>query len=157
MIVAIECGLFADTLVKSSVGKTDTSVAEVKVNLRVRVDGKLTEPGEVIYCSRKQELIAKFGGILESCKDSNGDGTISQDECEFSDEELRLIQTTMAANSFNFLLGDLSSGVHSVVVEAKISSGISAQAGSADAKASLGKGSLLVNQVRAIRDEDFSF
>jgi hypothetical protein len=111
-------------------------------------------PGEVVFCRRTQTLTALFGGIL-NCTDTNGDDVITVDECNLTPEELELVLDTMNANSFNFVLDDLGSGVHTVAVQARISTKEEAGAGVADAKATIGKGSVTVESVRMIKNEDF--
>ena len=152
--VSLECGLYTDTLVKSA-GSKDTAKAEAGVYVQVLVDDIPMYPGEVVFCRRTQTLTALFGGIMESCTDLNGDGTITYDECTWTPEELELVLDTMNANSFNFVLDDLTAGVHTVAVQARISTVEEAGAGAADAKATIGKGSVTVESVRMIRNEDF--
>lgn len=166
MDVSLECGLTTDTTVKSSKGKEDTSMAEAGVKLQVLVDGVAAEPGVVTYCSRMQEQTAKFGGILEYCEDSltedtdgdgvadAGDGVITIDECEFSDEELQLVLDTMHANAFNFFTLDLAQGDHHVEVQAKLYENTEYQAGGAAAHASIGKGSVSIFEVKFVKSEN---
>lgn len=157
MDVSLECGLLTRTKVSSRTGISDTSSAQASVMVRVLVDGKVAKPGEVVFCKRTQELSATFSGILQECKDINLDGTLSQDECSFLPEELSLVLGTMNANSFNFILDNISSGLHKIEVQAKIESGTSVQLGSADAKASIGKGSIVVEEMRLIRNQLIEF
>ena len=152
--VSLECGLYTDTLVKSA-GTKDTAKAEAGVYVQVLVDGVPMYPGEVVFCRRTQTLTALFGGIMQSCTDLNGDGTITYDECTWTPEELELVLDTMNANSFNFVLDDLGSGVHTVAVQARISTQAEAGAGVANAKATIGKGSVTVESVRMIKNEEF--
>ena len=157
MDVSLECGLYTKTEVKGQKGSKDTSKAKAVVRVRVLVDGKEAKPGEVVFCEREQELSAVLGGVLESCTDSNGDGTIISDECLFSDEEISLMLKTMTANSFNFILDNMGSGRHHVEVQAQIQSKSEAGQGSASAKASIGKGSVVIEEVRMIKDELIDF
>jgi hypothetical protein len=150
--VSLECGLYTSTKVVSN-KTTDTSVAEAGVQVQVLVDGVVMEPGPVTFCRRTQTLTALFGGIL-TCTDTNGDGVINYDECAWTPEELELILDTMNANSFNFILADLPSGPHNIEVQAKINTDHTAMAGTASAKATIGKGSVTVESVRMIRNED---
>lgn len=146
--MSLECGLLTQTTVKSKGGTKDTSTASAAVMVRVLVDGKVAAPGEVTYCQRTQELSATFGGILQSCTDANGDGILLASECEFADEELSLLLSTMNAGSFNFLTDNLASGVHSIEVQAKIFSSTTSQTGSAQARGFIGKGSVLTTSER---------
>ena len=152
--VSLECGLYTDTLVKSAGGTKDTAKAEAGVYVQVLVDDVPMYPGEVVFCRRTQTLTALFGGIL-NCTDTYGDGVITVDECTLTPEELELVLDTMNANSFNFVLDDLGPGVHTVAVQARISTKEEAGAGMADAKATIGKGSVTVESVRMIKNEDF--
>lgn len=156
--VSLETGLFTSTTVRSKNGKEDISYAEAMVQVRVLVDGQEAFPGVVTYDRRYQELMAKFGGIIESCTDADGDGTIVfEDECEITEEELRLVLDTMAAHAFTFLVDDLSSGNHHVQVQARLTTDTGAMAGEADANALVGKGSLTVEEIRLVKDLDLSF
>jgi hypothetical protein len=146
--VSLEAGLFTDTLVSSKGGNADTSKAEASIEIRVLVDGNEAAPGPVIFAQREQSLMAVFGGILQSCTDSNGDGTIVTTECIWTDEQLQLVLNTMNANAFNFSLTNLGTGIHQFDVQARIVLNTSAQNGSASAAATVGKGSLTVEAVR---------
>ena len=80
--VALECGLYTDTHVKSKGGTKDTSTAEASVKVRVKLQESLGDgtygtpfyayPGGddwgVTYCKRKQDLMAKFQGIFQQCE-----------------------------------------------------------------------------------------
>ena len=154
---SLECGLYTQTQVSGKKGQRDSSSASAEVKLRVLVDGQVVAPGEITYCSRSQELSAVLGGVLESCSDSNLDGTIEQAECEFSDEEIELVLKTMSANSFGFIAANLGAGDHRIQVQAKISSDSDSQNGSASALASIGHGSVLIEEVRAIQGDVFEF
>ena len=152
---SFETGLYTKTVVKSAMGVLDTSTAVAGITIKVLVDGNEVKPGEVIYDKRAQTLSAKLGGILETCSDVNLDGTIDiATECTFTPEEIGLILDTMGAHHFNFVAANLEPGVHSVVVFAKIDTSTAAQAGLADAKALVGKGSLTVEEVRATNAPD---
>jgi hypothetical protein len=157
MNVALECGLLTRTKVSSKQGISDTSSAQASVKLRVMVDGREASPGEVVYCKRSQELSATFAGIMQSCTDTNADGTITQDECTWTAEELTLVLDTMNANSFNFGLLQVGTGLHNIEVQAAIESGTTVQFGAADANASIGKGSITVEEVRLIKDAVIDF
>lgn len=155
--VSLECGLYTDTHVKSKGGNVDISQAEATIKIRVRVNdanGNLVMyagPGGengIIFARRSQELMAKFGGILTNDSITcNADGCVI-DYTKVADEELQLILSTMASNAFNFLAPNLSSGIYEVVVEAEIGSAGSAGAGSFDAYATIGLGSLVVDEIR---------
>lgn len=155
--VSLETGLYTRTLVKGKNGSTDVSEAQAGIEVRVLVDGvELAEPGVVQFEKRRQELTAVLGGVLSECTDSNLDGTITDDECSFTDEEIQLVLETMAAHHFNFVLDNVGTGEHVIQVQARITLGESAQAGSAEAKATIGKGSVTVEEVRLVKDADIT-
>ena len=149
--VSLVCGLTTDTLVKSKGGKEDTSTAEAGVVIQVLVDGVVAAPQDVTFCSRKQTQMAKFGGIMESCTDVNGDGTITFDECVWTDEELQLILETQSANAFNFFTLDLDQGVHHIEVQAMTYENVTSQAGSSFATATIGKATVAINEVKFVK------
>ena len=77
--VALQCGLFTDTLVRSKGGTRDESSAEAGIDVRVKLekinnDGTLGEaflayPNSVTYAKRTQDLMAKFQGIFQTCEE----------------------------------------------------------------------------------------
>jgi hypothetical protein len=189
--VALQCGLYTDTLVKSKGGTKDTSTAEAAIDVRVMVqpinqDGTLGDafyayPNQVTYAKRAQTLMAKFQGIFQKCEitdpvtgeciqygtdtcldvtpvDSNGDGVIDDYETTLDMdcldyEEVQLVLNTVNANAFNFVSPNLDQGEYKVTVQAKISSSTDATNGSAEAKGVIGLGSMVVDQVRYIKDD----
>lgn len=155
--LSLECGLLTKTVVRSKNGKKDTSTAEASVMAQVLIDGKIVAPGPIVFCQRTQELSATLSGILQSCTDTNGDGTILASECEFTEEEISLLLGTMNANAFNFVSDTLASGVHRFEVQAKISTSTDAQSGSAEARGSIGKGSVVVTAERLARGDSIAF
>ena len=154
---------------RSKNGTKDTSTSIAGVLVQVLVDDKPAHPGTIVFCGREQELTATFQGLLT---DENGDScliteavvdpetgeitgytTTIDEEC-VRPEELGLLLNTMDANSFNFIAPDVGTGVHKVEVQAMIGSYTQAQEGTAEAKAAIGKGSLLVEEVKMIKDEE---
>ena len=75
-------------------------------------------------------------------------------------EELRLLLKTLNANSFNYLLADVVPGVQTIEVQARAKANVSFSSvqdeplGSAAAEAFVGLGSLLVEQIRLIKNAD---
>src|SRR5205809_6357436 len=55
---SLEVGLFTQTKVSSKNNVTDTSSANANVQVRVLVDGRIVEPGAVVYGRRTQTLSA---------------------------------------------------------------------------------------------------
>lgn len=159
--VSLESGLYTKTQVKSKGGTRDTSVASASVKVRVLIDGNLAYPSEIVFNKRAQHLSAVFQGLLQ---DESGNsclavdletGAIVIDEDCLLPEEVELILDTMSANSFNFLYPDAGTGVHTVSVQAKIETDTSFESGSAEAAATIGHGSVTVEEVRMIKEEDF--
>lgn len=161
--VSLETGLYTQTQVKGKNGDADSATAGAGVEVTVYVDGVPAEPGTVTFNERSQELSAVLGGVIESCtfsSDADGDGVVDEDltvviedDCVVSDEEISLMQRTMSAHHFNFLVPDLAAGDHEITVKATIATDSAAGNGSAAATALVGKGSLSVEEVRAINQE----
>jgi hypothetical protein len=153
--VSLEVGLLTDTLVRSKNNTADTSMASAGVDVRVLIDGHEALPGVVVFGKRTQTLTARFQGIIDGCLalDTNTMSIVIDPDC-VQPEELQLILETMNANSFNFIQADLPPGVHLIQVQARLNLGASAQAGAAKARALIGNGSVTVESVRMIRNED---
>ncbi len=124
--VSLECGLYTRTLSKSKGGNKDTSFAEAAVRVKVLIDGCL----------------------------SVVDGIVILDEECLLPEEIELVLDTMNANTFNFLHPDAGVGSHVIEVQAMIDLGTDYEAGDVEARATLGKGSLTVEEVRLIKSEE---
>jgi len=140
--VSLLSGLYTETNVKSKGGDKDTSGAAGAVLVAVFVDGDMAFPGyPIVFEGRVQVLTATLQGILE-------DGEVVEYE------EIGLIIGTMSANSFNFVVQDLDSGMHEVVVKAACVTGAFSQQGSAAAVAAIGLGSVTVEEVRMVKGED---
>jgi len=148
--VSLLSGLYTKTNVKSKGGNKDTSAAAAAVLLAVTVDGELAFPGyPIIFNARYQELSATLQGII--------DVALVDDEIQITilaPEEIGLIIGTLSANSFNFIVQDLDSGMHEVVVWAKCVSAAYRQSGDAAAVAMIGLGSVTIEEVRMVRGED---
>jgi len=175
---ALQCGIVTDTTVKSLNGSLDTSEARGTIRVRVKitppnggtpvyaypqVGAELdpTSPGAgegIVYCDRIQRLEAKFSGlnctaapygVVETPIDLV-DGSVTCTD----PEELRLLQKTLNASSFNFVAADLSSGVHTIEVEARTTAavGVTGTNGSlAGAEAFIGAGAVAIESVRMIK------
>lgn len=160
--VSLETGLYTETSVKGKGGDKGTSTAEAGIFVKVEVDGQQADPEvsptEVIFDERLQELTATLGGVLSDCEDLNGDGIISVDECTLTDEEIGLILKTMSAHHFNYVARDLPSGDHEITVHVLgTTDTTSVTEGDAtteeSATVTVGRGSLTVEEVRAINQE----
>lgn len=160
--VSLQCGLYTQTLVKSKGGIKDTSTAVGTITVQVLVDGEPAYPGEVVFSRRSQQLSATLQGIINDIictvqydADGNVTGvTCVIDETTLEEEEIELILDTMDAHAFNFIIDDLASGVHTIEVQAKIEEDSSAQGGSASAIATIGKGSMSIDEVRFVKDDN---
>ena len=170
--VSAEVGLVTDTSIKGKNGGTARSIAGAGAQVvvfAVPVAGAngteaVAEPGPVVLAARVQVLDATLGGVIESCTDLNGDGTIDVvTECEVSDEEIGLILGTLASHHFNFVLPNMDQGEYNLVAffvtgalaavdidELSVAEG-GTVSGSAFAHAFLGKTMVTVQQVRATK------
>jgi hypothetical protein len=162
MTASLECGLYTRTLVRSKTGTPDTSSAAAGIEVRLLVDGgtpsqRIAEPGDVVFARRTQELTATFQGLIDGCLTlDRTTGSIIIDPTCVRPEELELILDTMNANTFVFALDDLGSGVHTVKVQARMKLNNTVQTGEVEARATIGKGSCAVEEVRLIKGLDIT-
>jgi len=152
---SLEAGLYTQTLVRSKNNKKDTSTASVAIQVRALIDGQPAPPGTVTYAARTQTLSATLEGAIAGCLtiQNNPDGTqsIILDEDCVTPEEIELILSTLNAASFNFVASNVPVGDHMISLQARISSSTSVQEGSASAKGLVGKGTMIVQTLRATR------
>ena len=158
---SLEVGLYTDTQAKSKNMVPDTSTAVAEVKVRVLIDGNEAspvEPGEVVFGRRSQTLSATLEGAISGCLSivTNLDGSLSivVDPNCVTPEVIQVILDTTDAASFNFVAVDVPVGVHTISVQAKVSLNTQYQTGSAEASALVGKGSMTVESVRLIKNED---
>lgn len=165
--LSLETGLTTNTKVMSKQLARAISSAEAMVKVRVLVDGVPVIVGnpfgdppdtEITLSRRKQTLVAEFAGDISQCL-FIVDGVLILDEECIEPEMLALILDTMTANSFNFIAPDLSSGEHTVEVEAMLYWSQNGDQLTEDGKflstnAYLGHGSVTVQLVRMIKNED---
>ncbi|MFH1616884.1 MAG: hypothetical protein ABIG61_17595 [Planctomycetota bacterium] len=162
--VSLVSELMTRTRAKSKGGKEDTASAEAGIEVRVVIDenpNNLAAPGVITFAKRYQELSAIFQGLLtdSDAPDANvclsadvNTGAITIDPNCLRPEEVELILETMTANSFNFIVENVTSGVHTIEVQVRPSA--EAIEGDASASAVVGAGSVTVEEVRCIKDED---
>ena len=148
--VSLQSAVFTGTTVKSKKMERDTSADAAAVVLRVWIDKgtdvqRLAFPGIIVYNARLQVLTAVLQGVIPEDW-PGGDITIP--------EEIGLFIGTMSANSFNFIVQDLSPGMHTVSVEAACVSWVMNQQGCAQAVAVIGLGSMTVEEVRMVQGEE---
>ena len=150
--VSLECGLYTNTLVKSKGGISDTSQAMGAIQVRALVDGRPADPGEVVFSRRSQTLTATLQGIIGNLA-CFPDGVFNPDApgCVLTEEQVGLVLDTLDANGFIFALANVGVGNHNIVVQASVQTSTSTQSGSASAQALIGKGSLVVDDVRLIK------
>lgn len=154
--VSLEIGLFTKTTVSSKNLVEDTAVGQAEVDVRVLVDGRELEPGQVVFGRRTQTLSATLEGAIGSClvTVTNLDGSFSTTvnlAC-VTPENISLILDSLQATSFSFVGIDIVQGTHVVSVQAKIDTIGAAQFGSYSAIAFVGKGSMTCESVRLIKD-----
>ena len=168
--VSLQCGLITDTTVRSKGGELDSSSAQGRIKVRV----KLTQPnGEIAYgqpnngadlsdtlldagpgityCDRFQKLAARFSGL--NCTANLTTGVVT---CA-DPEELQLILKTLNAHHFNFIHANAIPGVHKIEVQARAQAAVAlggTRLGAAGAEAFAGAGVLSVETIRLIKDAD---
>ena len=172
--VSMECGLTTNTKVMSKLLARSVADAEAVVYVRVCVDDIPVPVNEasitnetltwITFARRQQTLIAQFAGYIpEECYvvDELSHVVTIDPNC-VEEETLQLILDTMQANSFNFIAVDLDAGEHIVTVEAKLEYTLDAYdtgdpdatLGESAAAAYLGNGSVTIEEVRMVKDED---
>lgn len=160
IFASLECGLYGRTIGRTRGGTTvDTLMAQSGVKVRVVVDGvTVAEPGEVTLCKKTQTLATQLAQAISACTDVNLDGVVSiPEECTFTQQQLDLILDSMQANAFNFALTDLRSGVHRIQLQARIDINLASTTNTdVEAKATVGKGTLIVEEVRLIKDAEIT-
>jgi len=153
--VSLESSLLTRALAKSRNKTQDKSMASAGIEVQVLVDGAPAYPGVVVYNKRKQELTATFQGILAGCLTTSLEtGGVIIDPACVEPEELDLLLDTTSANHFNFILDDVGVGTHAIEVQARIDLSASSQTGAGEAKAIIGKGSVVVEEVRLVKGAD---
>src|SRR5262245_11809317 len=162
MTAAMEVGLYTRTLVSSKNGVSDTSSALAGVEVRMVVDGgtpneQIAIPGNVVFGRRNQTLTATFQGLIDGClsTDPTTGGIIIDPTC-VRPETLELVLDTMNANSFIFACPNMSAGVHTMQVQARMVMNTTFQTGDAEARCLLGKGSMAVEEVRLVKGYDIT-
>jgi hypothetical protein len=121
--VSMVTGLYTSTLVKGNTsGSQSQAIAMGGVKVRVLLDGQpaLTYPdrGEgITFDQRVQTLTGNLGMIFTDCFAQGGTtGT----GCTLDPIELSLALDTTSAHSFNYILLNVGSGMHTVTVQAQV-------------------------------------
>ncbi len=173
--VAMQCSLATDTHVKSKGGNKGSATAEAGVKVRVRIqeldkgvlvgdpwyampsadlpigEEEIAPDSGVTYCSRSQTLEAVLQGQIDLVSCVDPDGNFDPELCLLTDEEIRLILSTLSVHAFNFFTYDLVSGDYRLTVEANPETGTDSDGTSgsvASAIALVGLGSMVVDEVR---------
>jgi hypothetical protein len=158
---AFEVGLYTATTVSSKNMVTDTSTATASVQVQTLVDGKLAPPGVITYGKRTQQLSAQLEGAIAGClsiiTNSAGNPQIVLDTNCVLPEVIGLIQDTVSASSFIFTAPGLSSGFHSIKIQAKIEAAGDNQNGTFTAIGLVGKGTMTAESVRLVQDPPFPY
>ena len=146
MDVALQCGIFTRTKSELKVGG-DSSTATGIIEVRVWVDNinNLAAPGVVVYDKRVQTLNTELYTALLT---SAGLPITNIGYVE-------LILNTLQAHAFNFVMPDVGPGLHTITVQAKLTSTESGS--SATAMAAVGMGSTTIESVRMIKGEDIIY
>jgi hypothetical protein len=150
-------GLYTSTSVKGNgTGSTSQAIAQGKVEVRVLLDeiaGRAfpdTTGGGVTFDARVQTLTANLGFIFTQCI---ADGLIG---CALTPEQITLALDTTSAHSFNFILLNVGTGIHTVKVQARAASASNGtNGGVAISDALYGLGSLTVESVRLVNSFTF--
>lgn len=150
-------GLYTSTSVKgNATGSTSTAISAGKVEVRVLLDGIAGQAfpdstgAGVTFDARVQTLTANLGYIFTQCIAQGLTG------CVLTPEQISLALDTTSAHSFNFILLNVGTGMHTIHVQARASSASSGtNGGVAISDALYGLGSLTVESVRLVNS--FSF
>lgn len=125
-------GLYTNNKLSYNGGNTPSSTQNVGLRMKVTVDGVTTNvipemggPG-VIYDQRFMQVTASFLSGLTTCVDC-----------------FTIVQSTLAAHSFNFYVSNLAPGTHTISVSWDLVGGTSGEA------ACVGPGTLTVEQVKS--------
>lgn len=162
-------GLYTSTQVKGNgQGSTSTSTAMGGVQVRAVLDPQFDGGGNVVggtYASpdhqgtgitfdqRIQTLTANLGNIFTDCF-ANGGNTGTG--CTLTQEEITLALETTSAHSFNFILVNVGSGTHTLLIQAQVNTeATGSNGGVAISNAMFGLGSVTVESVRFVNS--FSF
>ena len=112
--VSAECLLATDVKIKGK-GSVDTSISEalIEIKVEVEIDGVWTEalPGPVMFANR---LVVLRGLLWDELEVMPVEGVI------LDEQWIELYQKSRTANTFNFYIENVGSGVHGVRVLARI-------------------------------------
>lgn len=176
--VSAQVGITTETTVKGKLGGGGSATASGGVEVAVELcpianmdpetkacsAGRIpAEPGPITLNARSQQLEAVLGGVIQSCTDSDGNGTIDvATECVVSDEMIRLLLDTLSAHHYNFIFPNVPTGEYRVIArfDADVSSQTQETAvegdtlNEANAKLVVGPRVITVESVRATNNPD---
>lgn len=162
-------GLYTSTQVKGNGnGSTSTASAMGGVQVRAVLDPQFDANGNVVggtyaypdnqgtgitFDQRIQTLTANLGNIFTDCF-ANGGNTGTG--CTLTQEQITLALETTSAHSFNFILVNVGTGTHTLLVQAQVNTSATGNNGGvAISNAMFGLGSVTVESVRFVNS--FSF
>ena len=153
--LALQTGCYTTTEVKSKNMQKDTSLGVCDINVCIVVDGLWRENVHpwypITFDSRIQKLSAKLQGFIEGVDPVTHVPTLIT-----IPEEIELFIGTMSAHSFNWIVEDLSPGMHTVKVYVWATTLAMSQDGSAEAVAVVGLGSMTIEEVRMVKGDDIT-
>ena len=176
--VSAQVGITTDTNVKGKTGGGGSATASGGVEVAVELcplqnvdlatkacsGGRIAaEPGPITLSARTQQLDAILGGVLQSCTDADGNGTIDvASECVVSDEMIRLMLDTLSAHHYNFIFPNVPAGEYKVIArfdadvstETQETAVVGDTANEANAKLVVGPRVVTVESVRATNNPD---
>ena len=162
-------GLYTSTQVKGNgSGSTSTASAMGGVQVRAVMDPQFDANGNVVggayaypddqgtgitFDQRIQTLTANLGNIFTDCF-ANGGNTGTG--CTLSQEQITLALETTSAHSYNFILVNVGTGTHTLLIQAQVNTAATGNNGGvAISNAMFGLGSVTVESVRFVNS--FSF
>jgi hypothetical protein len=130
--VSLESGIL---LQAGKIGPTQDCAG---VNVTVKIDGHIVDPGKVKFNANCQVQTPTTLSMLNLCTDTAPLGIIDvSTECTFTDVDLKHLLDTTSANHFNFIASNVGPGKHIITVEANVTAS-SSVTGSAQAVVNLG-------------------
>jgi hypothetical protein len=162
-------GLYTSTQVKGNGnGSTSTASAMGGVEVRVVLDPQFDSSGNVVggtyaypddqgtgvtFDQRIQTLTANLGNIFTDCF-ANGGNTGTG--CTLTQEQITLALETTSAHSYKFILVNVGTGTHALLIQAQVNTGATGSNGGVSiSNAMFGLGSVTVESVRFVNS--FSF
>lgn len=160
-------GLYTSTQVKGNgSGSTSSATSMGSVEVRVVLDpvfdsngnvigGTFGQPDKtgsgVIFDQRIQTLTANLGYIFTDCIAQGGV------DCTLTPEQITLALDTSSAHSFNFILLNVGTGTHTVVLQSRVASDSATTSGGgvAISNALYGLGSLTIESIRLVNSFTF--